>query len=93
MVTTRTGTNIYCALDLYHHSEKGPHDPGAGMLIAHFSEGKTDSERLRISPRVTQLITGKTRREPCSGKLGGTSCLLHGRGWKRDWGRELLGVV
>lgn len=61
MVTTKTGTNIYCALDLYHHSEKGPHDPGADMLTSHFSEGKTDSERLRISPRVTKLITGNTR--------------------------------
>ena len=63
-VRTERGSDIYCALDLYHHSEKHPRDPGASRLTPHFTGEETGSERWSISPRVTQLVTDKGIKNP-----------------------------
>lgn len=42
---TGTGADIYCVLDLYHHTEKGPYEPGAGILSPYFTEERTEAQK------------------------------------------------
>lgn len=67
-VRTGAGTDIFCALDLHHHTEKAPQDLGAGMRRS-ILQRKKQSLRLIISPSVTQFVTDKVKQEPASVKL------------------------
>lgn len=53
-VRTGAGTDIFCVLDLHHHTVKPPQDLGAGMLRSILQKKK---QSLRKANYLTQCHT------------------------------------